>query len=161
MKALSAQEWEQTGVLYSDTLKKALERYENGMVCAKNAEDMKQYLNEIFRMNVGKSYADFYYPAFTASQKEVFRNGLTEEETVLFHKLKIENNQIFYLVGQQDLDFLYSITFRSWLFSTFYFTDKKVTVWGNYNLEFPVFCEDKETLAVYMELAGQCGLERK
>jgi len=50
-------------------------------------------------------------------------------------------------------------TARNWLFSTFYFADKKAMLWGNYDLKFPIFCEDEANLQEYMELAKVYGLE--
>ena len=63
-----------------------------------------------------------------------------------------------YLVAE-NLFFLAEITARNWLFSTFYFTKQKAGVWGNYGLEYPLFCEEGETLECYKNIAQECGLE--
>ena len=40
-----------------------------------------------------------------------------------------------------------------WLFSSFYAGNQKVLIWGNYGLNFPIFCEEEETLEFYLGLA--------
>lgn len=69
------------------------------------------------------------------------------------------SRQVYYRADREIMEFLLEITVTGWLFSTFYFAHKKAIIWGNYNMEFPVFCENRETLACYTGLAKECGLE--
>ena len=77
----------------------------------------------------------------------------------MFLQFETETRQVYYPLVAENLVFLAEITARNWLFSTFYFTKQKAVVWGNYGLEYPLFCEEGETLEGYKNIAQECGLE--
>ena len=156
---LSKEEFLKTGPVYSGTLKEALAKYESAVFSASDQIYMKKFLRHVLCENSDSAYADFYYPVLEPDQKKAFVSGLSDKEKELLTSFETNTSRVFYRLDEESMDFLYGITARNWLFSTFYYTNKKLTVWGNYNLQFPVFCEDQCTLEYYTALARECGLE--
>lgn len=151
------------GCLYAETAKEAYDRYCSFTVSAADEEMMRHFMKQIYEENRGQMYADFYYEALTEEEQRRFVSGLCEEEKHLLKRFCVngeeKHTQIYYQVNREELEFLFEITAREWLFSSFYGANKKVLVWGNYDLTFPVFCENEETLEKYKNLAKECGLE--
>lgn len=147
------------GCLYAETIREAYEKYESAIFKTDNKLHMKHFCEKVYERNSRQLYADFYYPVLSTEQQKEFVEGLSEEERQVFGRFDIRAKDIYYKIDLEEMEFLFEITARNWLFSSFYTENKKVLVWGNYNLEFPVFCEDKETLEFYINLAEQCGLE--
>lgn len=159
--SMSKEELLEAGAIYVKKADQAFEMYESAVVIAANKLYMQLFLERLLDENEGSSYADFYYPVLKPEEQDKFLGGLSEAEREVFDTFETDKGQIYYPADKAGTGFLLEVTARNWLFSTFYFTNKKITVWGNYNLEFPVFCEDRETLAYYMSLAEECGLEIK
>lgn len=158
-KPLSKEEFQKTGAIYSDKLKDAMAAYESAVFATADPQYMKRFLKRVLDENVESAYADFYYPVLEPEQKNAFADGLSDKEKELLASFEVKSSHIFYSLDEESMEFLFGITARNWLFSTFYYTNKKLTVWGNYNLQFPVFCEDQQTLEYYIALARECGLE--
>lgn len=158
--SISREEMLERGCLLAEDLKDAFSRYEAVVVSAGGPEKMWQFLKRIYEQSPECAYADFYYPVLEGEQKKRFAEGLSVEERRLLAEFETGKSQVYFQAGREEvLKFLYGITARNWLFSTFYFTDRKVMIWGNYDLSFPVFCESREDLDYYIELGKQCGLE--
>lgn len=103
-------------------------------------------LHRMLLINGGNVYVDFYYASLTQEEKSSFRHALKEEEKEVLNKLEISEDAIYYLIDESMLDFFFRITIDELLFSTFYFTNLKVSVWGNYNMNWPIFAQDEESL---------------
>ncbi len=118
----------------------------------------KEFMSKALSMNgKSRSYADFYYNNLSEEQKDLFLKALPKEKSEYF-KHKTWTEGIYYPLDEELLDFLLGITMDELLFSSFYFTKYPCTVWGNYDLKFPVFFRDKETRNRYRELAFSCGI---
>lgn len=157
-KAISKEEFLHTGAVYADTLQKAFDQYRHAMLHAADKDDMKEFVIQLARES-SAVYGDFYYSRLSVEEKAVFTGGLTETEKVMLQTFETDNDQVFYLLDEEAMDFLFEVTARNWLFTTFYFIGKDVMVWGNYNLEFPIFCKTQIVLDSHLTLAKKCGLE--
>ncbi|QHQ59466.1 hypothetical protein Ana3638_00520 [Anaerocolumna sedimenticola] len=102
-------------------------------------------------------YADFYYPNLSIEQRNGFLKALSKENLDIFKKYNWPD-KIYIGLNSELLDFLLDITMDELLFCSFYFTRFPCTVWGNYNLTFPVFFKDSETKGRYEKLAAECEL---
>ena len=56
------------------------------------------------------------------------------------------------------MDFITILNTRALFFSTIYLNTFPFTIWGNYDLKFPVFFSDINTLNIYKNLAEKNGL---
>lgn len=160
-RSMSKEEFLRTGAIFAEQIRDAFDTYESAVLVTDNKSCMIDFLECVLRENEEHAYADYYYPALDAEQQSAFLSGLSEEERMEAAQFEMKPGQVFYPVDAKGIAFLLEITARNWLFSTFYFTNKKLTIWGNYDLEFPIFCEDTFTLEHYILLAKKCGLELK
>lgn len=147
------------GCLYAETIREAYGKYESLILKTDNKLHMKHFLENVYEQNGGQLYADFYYPVLSPEQQKGFVAGLSEEEKQMLERFDIRAKDVYYKIDLEEMEFLFEITARNWLFSSFYTENKKILIWGNYNLEFPVFCEDSDTLEFYRNLAEQCKVE--
>ncbi|MDD3139200.1 MAG: hypothetical protein PHX08_09545 [Lachnospiraceae bacterium] len=122
---------------------------------------MHKFFQLILADNVGESFVDFHYARLETEQQKWFVDRLNEAEKMCFQQLEIQKETIYYPLNEGNLEFFFEITVRELLFSTFYFTKQKATIWGNYNLEYPIFAQSKEVLEAYQKMAEECGLETK
>ena len=158
-KSISESELKEAGCLYARTLSDAWKAYEGAVFTAGCREDMLAFLHRVFQENEISTYVDFYYPVFPKEEQEAFERGLSAKERELTRTFESYGGQVHYPADRECLDFLFEVTARNWLFSTFYFTNKKLMVWGNYDLKFPVFCEEEQDLDDYEALAREYRLE--
>lgn len=145
------------GGMCFDTVQEGMERY----VCALlsgSEEDLYAFLNVMMCENEGASFADFYYGELEPDGKERFLAGLSETEKTVLAGFALEKGKVYYPLTSENAGFLFGLTVRNWLFSTFYFTHKKAVLWGNYDKTFPLFCETEEQLEEYAAAAEDKGL---
>ncbi|MCB6203468.1 hypothetical protein [Extibacter muris] len=159
VRSMSKGELIRHGCLWAGNVQEAFETYESVIISADSREKMTAYFGRILEANEDIAYADFYYPVLKEAQKQKFLSGLDSRQMAVLRKMETVSRQVYYRADWEIMEFLLEITVAGWLFSTFYFAHKKAMIWGNYNMEFPVFCEEKATLACYAELAKECGLE--
>ena len=158
--SLSRKELEERGCIVADTVKEARLRYVFRIFRTGDCAKMWEFLRKVWSLSSGFFYADFYYPSLKLAEKRVFEQGLCKEEQEMLARFETDKNQVYFPVEQEEiLKFLYGITARNWLFSSFYIADKKAIIWGNYDLCFPVFCQSEQQLEQYIILGKECGLE--
>ena len=64
----------------------------------------------------------------------------------------------FKLIDKSLIPFFIRLNTREVFFVTFYFTNRPITVWGNYNMKFPCFVTNDEDLEYYLQLASKLNL---
>lgn len=158
IQSMSKEQFLEYGCPFADRIEEAFEKYESFIVSGEKLQ-MRKFLQTLLEENKGSAFADFYYGTLTKEQQKHFRMGLSESQMVCLDRFETENGEVFYALDERNLEFLFEITARNWLFSSFYFGIQKAVVWGNYDLSYPVFCPEKEVARHYMEIAGICGLQ--
>jgi hypothetical protein len=83
-----------------------------------------------------------------------------DDKLVFLNHIRYLNKEAvyFYIDNENLLPFLTRLSTRELLFCTIHFTNIPITIWGNYNLNFPLFFENVEKLEFYDKLAKTCGL---
>lgn len=87
-------------------------------------------------------FADFYFGRLTDGEQAAVLSKLSENSREYILALDAGPDDLYYqLDGPDDpgLSLLADLSARELLFSTFYFTRPRCTVWGNYGLKYPVF----------------------
>lgn len=69
-------------------------------------------------------------------------------EPRIYHKIR----------HKEQLELYTKLATRELYFPIFYFTKSQMTLVGNFDLSFPLFCQDKDDLNKYTSIARQCGL---
>lgn len=87
-------------------------------------------------------FVDFYFGRITDEEKDAVLSHLPDHSRDYILSLNAGSGDLYYqLDGPDDpgLAILADLSARELLFSTFYFTRPRCTVWGNYGLKYPVF----------------------
>lgn len=61
-------------------------------------------------------------------------------------------------LNDRILELMLKLSTREILFTTMFYRKRPITIWGNYDMAFPVFFKSEEDKAYYSELARECGL---
>lgn len=156
--SMSREELASKGAILIEHVEDGFRQYQ-AVIVKGGKKEMEQFLIKCREMNHGNAYADFHYPLLDAREQEQFREGLDEAAREFLSGFEVKTGQIYYPLTESSLGFLAEITAEEWLFSTFFFTECKAVIWGNYKLEYPLFCETAEILTLYKRMAAECGLE--
>lgn len=158
MQTFTKEELVRAGYLPADSLKMAERLYAVGILRAAEIAVMQRFLARLLAHNAGEGVGDFYFSRLEVSEQERFLAALTPAEREYVAGLA-DTADIYLALDEELLTFLGEITGRSLLFSSFYFRQPKGIVWGNYDLNYLLFCEDQNGLQEYFQIAKECGLE--
>lgn len=125
-------------------------------------EDFIKTLEGFFDLNYDKDkiIIDFYKNKLDKDSIKLIENNLDIEEIKLFNEiLNVGNeNDIFFEISDKKyIRLLTKLCTRELFFITFYFTKGPITIWGNYNLKFPLFYRksniDENNINDYVDIA--------
>jgi len=119
-----------------------------------------KFIELIFEENNNEAYVDFYINKLSLEDREKLISLISEEDReILKLHLNLEpTNSVYYkLTNKALIPFLVRLNTRELFFVTFYFSDKPITVWGNYNMKFPCFFSSEEDFDFYYDLSKSFG----
>ena len=119
-----------------------------------------KFIETIFEENNSEAYVDFYLNKISDEDKEKLISLISNEDReILKLHLNIEpHDGVFYKLKNKALiPFLVRLNTRELFFVTFYFTNKPITIWGNYDMKFPCFFNKQEDLDFYYNLSKSFG----
>lgn len=119
-------------------------------------KNLIEFIETIFEENNSEAYVDFYLNKISDEDKEKLISLISnEDKDILKLHLNIEpHDGVFYKLENKALiPFLVRLNTRELFFVTFYFTNKPITIWGNYNMKFPCFFNKQEDLDFYYNLS--------
>lgn len=118
------------------------------------------FIEKVFEENNNEGYVDFYINKLSLEDREKLISLISEEDKeILELHLRIEpSDSVYYKLANKDLiPFLVRLNTRELFFVTFYFSNKPITIWGNYNMKFPCFFYNQEDLDFYYNLSKSFG----
>jgi hypothetical protein len=140
--------------------------FKNFTIEAENIKDgekkLIKFIQLIFEENNNEAYVDFYINKLSLEDKEKLISLICEEDTeILKLHLDLEpTNTIYYKLASKTLiPFLVRLNTRELFFVTFYFSNKPITIWGNYNMKFPCFFNNEEVFNFYYSLSKSFGFQ--
>lgn len=99
--------------------------------------------------------------------KEAHSGGLLTAMELLDYKDKliflellrsgIDDNPYLEL-NDRILELMLKLSTREILFTTMFYKKRPITIWGNYDMAFPVFFKTEQDKAYYSSIARECGL---
>jgi len=115
-----------------------------------------QLIEKVFEENNCEAYVDFY---INEDKEKLIALVPDEDKKILKLHLSTEpHDGVFYKLLNKDLiPFLVRLNTREVFFVTFYFTNKPITIWGNYDMKFPCFFNIQEHLEFYYKLSKSFG----
>lgn len=99
---------------------------------------------------------DFYKKKLDDNSIKYIKSNLNSEDNECFDELinLATENDYFYKVNDKKYIKLFTrLCTKELYFITFYFYKNPVTLWGNYNLKFPLFYDKNTNITKYIEIA--------
>ncbi|EHI96939.1 hypothetical protein CDLVIII_0201 [Clostridium sp. DL-VIII] len=118
------------------------------------------FVEKVFENNNSEVYIDFYISKLSESDKKrlIELIPMEDKEILELHLNTIKHNGIFYALRDKSLiPFLVRLNTRETFFVTFYFFNKPITIWGNYDMKFPCFFNNHMDLEFYQKVCKSLG----
>lgn len=138
--------------------------FKNFTIEANNIENGEnkiiEFIEKVFEENNCKAYVDFYINKISDENKENLIALVADEdkEILKLHLTAEPHDGVFYkLLNKALIPFLVRLNTREIFFVTFYFINKPITLWGNYNMKFPCFINTEDDLNFYYSLYKSLG----
>lgn len=121
------------------------------------------FIEKIFEENNDECYVDLYLNTLSEDDKNNLLNLLSDDDKhILKQLINLNHDNPYYKFNDKSLiPFLARLNTREIFFVTFYFRKVPITIWGNYNLNFPCFFNDESNLNHYLKLAEEINLKIK
>lgn len=107
---------------------------------------------------------DYYGNKISNEEFKNMISNLNEDEAKFLNRIREDKNNssvYFKIENIEELNLLLKLSLRSILFSTFYFSKEKVTIWSNYDYKFVMFFNEESKLGKYKMLVEECDLVLK
>lgn len=125
------------GGIYFSKIEEGFDSYQVTHIQGEDA--IHRFLEEQMNKNgFEHSFVDFYYGRLDMESKYKVKSILSEEEIAYINTLPYHET-IYFPLDPILFQIVYRLSISDMLFSTFYFTDYPMTIWSNYNQNWPVF----------------------
>lgn len=140
--------------------------FKNFTIEANNIEDgenkLIKFIETIFEKNNNEGFLDFYINKLSPEDKGKLISLISEDyrEILKLHLSLEPSNSVFYkLTNKELIPFLVRLNTKELFFVTFYFSNKPITKWGNYNMKFPCFFDSEYDFDFYYDLSKSFGFQ--
>ena len=160
LKSISKEEFKDNISIFFSNIITGFDLYKN-CILSPSSSNLKEaensYINFIkkcFELNNKCVYVDFYINSIDSNSVDIIYRGLDEEDRYIFNKIKgIKPRSYFFMVlDEKVLKLFVKMCTRELFFITFYFSKHPITIWGNYNLKFPIFYKEDVEFQKYKEI---------
>jgi hypothetical protein len=117
--------------------------------------DFIRCIETFFDLNQGSLIIDFYKNNLTSESIRFIKSNLDNEDIKSFDELLelVNSKNIYYkLENKKYISILTKLCTRELFFITFYFYKFPGTLWGNYNMKFPLFYNDSDSFSEYINI---------
>ena len=123
-------------------------------------EKIITFIEKIFEENIDDTYIDFYINRISSEDKSHLMNLISDnDKNTLREFMNITHDGVYFkLIDKNLIPFFVRLNTKEVFFVTFYFNNRPITVWGNYNMKFPCFVNNDEDLEYYLQLASKLNL---
>ena len=119
------------------------------------------FFQDALSLNSNYLIVDFYLKNLNAKEILNLLDSLDHDnKLILLQELKnLKDDYIYFTLTDNNLlNFITILNTRALFFCTIYFKGFPFTIWGNYDLKFPVFFSDINILNIYKDLANKYDL---
>nr|WP_243110128.1 hypothetical protein [Clostridium perfringens] len=170
LKSISEDEFKNKIKIRFNNILDGFDRYSNGLLEYNGNNDsfkIKEdcfinFFNEALAFNKGKAIIDLYIKNLEDESLNSLLEGIDErDKNILIENVnKQEIKSVYFQLDNKELmSFITRLNTRELFFCTIYFIEKPMTIWGNYNLSFPMFFEENNMLEIYSDLAKKHNLD--
>lgn len=120
-------------------------------------EKIIKFIEKIFEENIDTTYIDFYINKISDEDKDNLISLISSnDKDTLKELMNINHTAVYFkLIDKNLIPFFVRLNTREVFFVTFYFNNRPITIWGNYNMKFPCFVNNDEDLKYYSDLATE------
>jgi hypothetical protein len=159
----SQQEFRAAVEIRFNNINEGFSNYKNSMLCSESNSEQSfiNFIEKAYELNGEEDcYVDFYFNRLQQEERLRLEQLICIEDKVVLEKLKLEISAetVYFKFTKEVIPFLTRLSTQEVLFSTFYFTKYHCTIWGNYNMKFPMFFNDIDTMEIYKKMASLCNL---
>ena len=124
---------------------------ENSIIC---------FLSKIFETNNNEMYIDLFFNQLSETEKNnVINLCPVEYKKTIINIININHNEPYYKVcDKKIIPLLVSLNTHEIFFTTFFCVKIPITIWGNYNMNFPCFFNNIDSLNFYKKIASNYNL---
>jgi len=141
--ALTKEAIEAKGGIVPENVVDAMKEYPNEMLC-RTAEAHERLLRELLELNGEEnSFADLYYGRLEVGEQQTILEALSGEDKAVLQEHAFDEG-IYFKLTAENLPLLAKLSAEELLFCTYYFTKYPCTIWGNYELSYPIFYKNEE-----------------
>lgn len=132
------------GGIYIENIQIGFERYHCNMLEG-TKEELYQEINEFYVQNGSEnSFVDFYYGKLSKEERNNLKECLSDEAISILNMYEYLKEPVFLALDSKLLYLTAELNAKELLFCTYYFCKYPCTVWGNYNLSYPMFTKRDE-----------------
>ncbi|MGG5462082.1 hypothetical protein [Clostridium sp. B9] len=168
LKSITEEEFKEEISIRFNNILTGFDNYSNALLVHKNQEkpfdekegDFINYFRDLLTIEEAV-IVDFYIKNLDSESKERLIEKLegNDKEIILRHINDEEIKSVYFkLETERLMDFITRLNTREQFFCSIYLRKNSMTIWGNYNLSFPMFFKDENILKVYEELANKNNL---
>lgn len=128
--------------IYFDNINEGFSKFKHDIIEDKNEDELIEYIQNAYDENgFDNFYIDLYLNRIDKDNENKFLELLIDEDKITYKNIKSQYdiNTVYYKVDKSLIPFLTRLSTREVLFCTIYLTKTNQTIWGNYNMKFPVF----------------------
>lgn len=132
------------GAIYFEHIQEGLDQYYNTMLEGTESE-LYEKIESLYTQNENEeSYVDFYYGKLSYEERNNLKEQLSKKALSVLERYECLKEPVFLLLNKELLYLTAELNAKELLFSTYYFCKFPCTVWGNYNLRYPVFTKENK-----------------
>ena len=141
---ISEEDFKQNVRIYFDNISEGFSKFKHDMIEGKSEEQLIEYMQNVYDENsFDNFYIDLYLNRIDEANEDKFISMLCDEDKKTYEAIKKEydSSTVYYKIDKSLIPFITRLSTREILFCTIYLTKTNKTIWGNYEMKFPVFYE--------------------
>lgn len=164
---LSEKEFKEKVEIQFKSISEGFDKYKSLLLSPKETKNFQlgednyiDLIKNLYNLNNQNLIVDFYISNLSNEEYKTLYNSLDEKDKYTLELIKNKNFSSSYFVVNDEsiIDFLVRLCTKEMFFVTFYFTSYPLTIWGNYNLKFPMFYKKEESIHYLEEILNKINL---
>ena len=139
---ISEEDFKQNVRIYFDNISEGFSKFKHDMIEGKSEEQLIEYMQNVYDENsFDNFYIDLYLNRIDEANEDKFISMLCDEDKKTYEAIKKEydSSTVYYKIDKSLIPFITRLSTREILFCTIYLTKTNKTIWGNYDMKFPIF----------------------
>ncbi len=128
--------------IHFENINEGFEKYNHKILEIKGETELIEYIEHLYDEDgFNNFYVDLYLNRIDENNENQFIDMLCEEDKTIYQHIKKEydNSTVYYKIDKSLVPFITRLSTREVLFTTIYLTKSNKTIWGNYDMKFPMF----------------------